>query len=150
MAALERAQRGRHLSLDRTTPTSGGPSLELEPGSEQPPELDPILLAFAPMHKAAFGMAIGIVGALVMAMLTLVAIVSERAGRFPLHYLSQYFYGYDVTWTGVVVGAGWAMFVGFVAGWFFAFCRNLVLATNVFLIRTRAELAQTRDFLDHI
>jgi hypothetical protein len=40
--------------------------------------------------------------------------------------------------------------VGFVAGWFFAFCRNLVLAFSVFLIRARAELNQTRDFLDHI
>ena len=149
MSALERVPRGRHLSLDRTTPTSGGPSFGLEPGSEGP-ELDPILLAFAPMHKAAFGMAIGLVGALLAAVLTVIALVSERAGRFPLHYLSQYFYGYDVTWLGAIVGAGWAMFVGFVAGWFFAFCRNLVLAANVFLIRTRAELAQTRDFLDHI
>ena len=85
-----------------------------------------------------------------MAAATVVALLSERAGRFPLHYMSQYFYGFDVSWTGVLVGAGWAMFVGFVAGWFFAFCRNLVVAVVVFLIRTRAELAQTRDFLDHI
>ena len=29
-------------------------------------------------------------------------------------------------------------------------CRNLVLAISLFVIRTRAELAQTRDFLDHV
>jgi hypothetical protein len=149
MSALERAPKGRHLSLDRSTPTSGGPPLGLEPEST-PPDVEHILLAFAPMHKAAFGMAIGLVGALVMALVTVAAILFERVGRFPLHYMAQFFYGYDVSWSGVAIGAGWAMLVGFVAGWFFAFCRNLVLAVSVFVIRTRAELAQTRDFLDHI
>jgi hypothetical protein len=35
-------------------------------------------------------------------------------------------------------------------GWFLAFCRNLLLAVKLFVVRTRAELSQTRDFLDHI
>jgi hypothetical protein len=35
-------------------------------------------------------------------------------------------------------------------GWFVAFCRNLAIATSIFITRTRAELSQTRDFLDHI
>lgn len=45
------------------------------------------------------------------------------------------------------VGAGYA---GFVFGWFAAFCRNLVLAASLLIIRSRAEREQTRDFLDHI
>jgi hypothetical protein len=40
--------------------------------------------------------------------------------------------------------------VGFVAGWFTAFCRNLAVAISIFAIRTRVELSETRDFLDHI
>jgi hypothetical protein len=55
-----------------------------------------------------------------------------------------------VSWTGLFVGMGWGFVVGFVGGWFFAFCRNLALAISIFITRTRAELAQTRDFLDHI
>ena len=41
-------------------------------------------------------------------------------------------------------------FVGFVGGWFLAFCRNFVLAATVFWVRTKANLAASRDFLDHI
>jgi hypothetical protein len=37
-----------------------------------------------------------------------------------------------------------------VAGWFFAFSRNLVLAAWLFVTRARSELAATREFLDHI
>jgi len=44
----------------------------------------------------------------------------------------------------------WGFLSGFVLGWFFAFCRNVVVAGSIFLIRAKAELSQTRDFLDHI
>ncbi|MBA2243901.1 MAG: hypothetical protein H0W11_03025, partial [Gemmatimonadetes bacterium] len=64
--------------------------------------------------------------------------------------LAEYFYGYTVSWPGALVGGFWGFVVGFVAGWFVAFCRNLVIAATLFITRTRAELAATRDFLDHI
>jgi hypothetical protein len=50
---------------------------------------------------------------------------------------------------GVLIGA-WGLFIGFVAGWFFAFCRNFSIAVSVFVFRLKAELNQSRDFLDHI
>jgi hypothetical protein len=50
----------------------------------------------------------------------------------------------------VVIGAAWGFAVAFIAGWFAAFCRNLALAISAFMIRTKAELASTREFLDHI
>lgn len=107
-------------------------------------------LAFAPLHKAAFGIACGVAGALLLAALTLGVLVSARAADFPLGLLSQYFAGYSVSWRGVFVGAAWGFLVAFVAGWFIAFCRNLALAIVAFTYRTRAELDQTREFLDHI
>ncbi len=85
-----------------------------------------------------------------MALLTVVALVSPRARAFPLYLLREYFAGYTVSWSGVIVGAVWGFVVGFVAGWFAAFCRNLALAVSAFFIRTRAELNATREFLDHI
>jgi hypothetical protein len=48
------------------------------------------------------------------------------------------------------VGLGWGWFVGFVAGWFAAFCRNFFVALELWLGKTKEELAATRDFLDHI
>jgi hypothetical protein len=109
-----------------------------------------VALAFAPFHKRGFGIAVGVTVALVVALVTGVTIYFPEEQQFYLSLLSQYFYGYTVSWTGVVVGAFWGFVAGFVAGWFFAFCRNLVIATIVFVTRTRAELAATKDFLDHI
>jgi len=107
-------------------------------------------LAFAPLHKRAFGVALGSAAALAMVIATVAVLVTDSAQNFPLGLLGQYFAGYTVTWPGVLVGAAWGFVVAFVAGWFFAFCRNATLALTAFAIRTRAELTQTRDFLDHI
>lgn len=107
-------------------------------------------LAFSPLHKAAFGTATGVAGALFFSLLTVVAILRPSSREFPLALLSQYFAGYSVSWGGVLVGGVWGFSVSFVAGWFVAFCRNLALAIVAFTYRTRAELTQTREFLDHI
>jgi hypothetical protein len=124
------------------------------PGDRRDPEevrLDDALeLAFAPLNKRAFGVALGSAGALLMVYLTVAVLVTDQAKEFPLGLLGQYMYGYDVTWPGVLIGAAYGFLVAFVAGWFFAFCRNAALAITAFTIRTRAELTETRDFLDHI
>lgn len=114
-------------------------------------ELPPrIRLAFAPLHKRAFGTGIGAAAALVVVALTLFHVLLDAPGAPDIGLLAQYFYGYRVSWLGVLIGGAWAFGVGFVAGWFFAFCRNLTFAVLIFVRRTRAELAQTRAFLDHI
>lgn len=109
-----------------------------------------LLLAFAPLHKSAFGIAIGVVAALLVLLITTVTILQPPDQRLPLGLLKVYFRGYSVSWAGALIGAGWAAMAGFVFGWFVAFCRNLVLAISLFVIRTRAQLSETRDFLDHI
>ena len=105
--------------------------------------------AFAPLHKAAFGAAIGVACGLVVFGVTALTLWRHPEG-LRLGLLAVYFRGYSLTWTGALIGSVWAGFVGFVFGWFIAFCRNFVLAVSLFVIRTRAELARTRDFLDHV
>ena len=114
--------------------------------NELPPDL---VLAFSPLHKRAFGMAVGLtMGTLVM-LVTVVAVLRPGYPVFvPL--LSEYFYGYSVSWIGALIGFFWAGFAFFVAGWFAAFVRNLVIAVNIWIGYARAEMQQTRDFLDHI
>jgi len=118
-----------------------------EPGEEY---IDRLTLAFAPLDKRAFGIAIGVATGLVVFGVTAVYLVRNPTDGFQLELLREYFYGYRVSWPGAIIGFGWGMLTGFVAGWFFAFCRNLAVAVNVFVIRAKAELLQTRDFLDHI
>ncbi len=108
------------------------------------------VLAFAPLDKRALGVALGVAAGLCVFLVTAIYLIRDPDPGFALHLLSQYFYGYSVTWVGAVVGALWGFAVGFVGGWFVAFTRNLVLAFSLFAARTRAELDATRDFLDHI
>ena len=128
----------------------------LTPGSRitvspaESPVISAMLFAFAPLHKLAFGIATGVAGAVLMVWLTVAGMYMPRAGDFPLDLLAQYFQGYSVTWPGALIGALWGFGVSFIAGWFAAFCRNLALAVSAFMIRTRAELDSTREFLDHI
>ena len=117
---------------------------------EEAPVISAMLFAFAPLHKRAFGVALGVAGATVVGLLTIAVILVPGAQDFPLDLLEQYFVGYTISWRGAVVGAAWAFGVAFVAGWFAAFCRNFALAISAFVIRTKAELHSTREFLDHI
>lgn len=110
-----------------------------------PPSL---VLAFAPLDKRAFGVAIGAVAGLLFFIAT--SVVLLRGTDAGLYLLSEYFYGYSLSWAGAFVGLFWGFVVGFVAGWFIAFCRNLALAISIFISRTRGELHATADFLDHI
>jgi hypothetical protein len=107
-------------------------------------------LAFAPLHKRHFGTAIGVAAAVVVAGFTLLDLVVHPGDGGAIGLLAQYFAGYTVSLQGALIGALWAFFVGFIAGWFVAFCRNFALAAAIFWVRAKANLTASRDFLDHI
>jgi hypothetical protein len=109
-----------------------------------------IVLAFAPLHKAALGLASGIVFALIFALITLVDFVVDPQQTAGLGLLAEYFYGYSVSLAGVLVGFAWGFAVGFVAGWFLAFVRNVVLAIWILYFRARADWLATKDLLDYV
>lgn len=109
-----------------------------------------LALAFAPVHKLALGVSVGAVFGLVIFVLTVFQVVGGSPDAANLSLLSQYFYGYSVSPTGAFVGLFWGFVTGSVAGWFAAFVRNLVITVTIFTLRTKAELSQTTDFLDHI
>jgi hypothetical protein len=109
-----------------------------------------VVLAFAPLHKRAFGIAIGLAIGLSLFLATAMLLLRAPEQGVGLSLLSQYFRGYSISWTGALVGFCWGFMVGFVGGWFVAFCRNLMIAFSIFVIRAKSELSQTRDFLDHI
>ena len=123
------------------------PAERVTPDPSVPPRL---ALAFAPVHKRAFGMAAGVTFGLLVATVTIVHLLRAPEDPYPLSLLAEFFYGYTVSPRGVVVGFFWAGASAFIFGWFLAFARNLVIATMLFISRTRAELSATRDFLDHI
>lgn len=107
-------------------------------------------LLFAPLDKRAFGVAIGAAAGLVIFALTAIDLLINSSPWLGLGLLGEYLVGYTVSWAGAFVGLLWGFVVGFCAGWFVAFVRNLVMAASLFILQTRAELDDTRDFLDHI
>jgi hypothetical protein len=120
--------------------------------SPSEPDLVPqqLAYAFAPLHKRAFGVAIGTAAGLLVFGATLMYLYRAADVGPGLALLRHYFAGYAVSWPGAFVGLLWGFVTGFVAGWFFAFCRNLAMGILIFFVRVRSELTQTRDFLDHI
>lgn len=107
-------------------------------------------LAFAPVHKAAFGVATGTVLGGVLGAITLLDLLLDQTHHVPLGLLSQYFVGYSATVTGALLGVVWGFVVGFVAGWFIAFARNAAMAVWVLYFRARADWQRSDDFLDYI
>ncbi len=133
-----------------TIDSSVGPDASGTIEEQQQETLSPsATLLFAPVDKRAFGVAVGTVTALGIFAVTAVDVLRGYPWR-GLGLLSQYFVGYSLSWEGALIGLLWGFAVGFCAGWFVAFTRNLALAISLFIIRTRAELNTTRDFLDHI
>lgn len=127
-----------------------GPAGATDDGEDEADLAHELQLAFAPIHKRAFGTAVGVAISLLVAAVTLFHVLLQPDSSNLLRLLDQYFYGYTVSFGGVFIGAFWGFVVGFVGGWFLAFCRNLAIAISVFVTRTRAELSETREFLDHI
>jgi len=121
-----------------TSPEAG----DVRPGS--------LALAFAPIHKLALGAAFGTVFGVLLFVVTIVTVALAPEGAGFMALLGQYFYGYTPSLAGAVVGFFWGVIVGSVAGWFLAFVHNLAITATIFAFRTKAELSQTTDFLDHI
>lgn len=139
-----------HLIGSREGYPSRGYNLETASVTEPRPIESLPSYGFAALHKRAFGIATGTAAALVTFLMTAVYLIRNPRPGFDLGLLGQFFTGYSVSWLGALLGAAQAWVAGFVLGWFLAFTRNLVLAGLLFAGRSRAELEQTRDFLDHI
>lgn len=119
-------------------------------GTTAPTDQNSLVIQFLPMHKRAFGTATGFTAALIIFLVTAATIIVHPDDAADLGLLAQFFAGYSLTWTGALIGAAWAGFTGFVMGWFLAFTRNFFVAGTILYLRARADLAQSRDLLDHI
>ena len=61
--------------------------------------------------------------------------------------IGQYFYGFDVTWSGAFIGLLYGFGWGFLLGWTVAYARNFALGIYIGIIRRRAESDRLKDFL---
>ena len=112
---------------------------------------DPVLLAFAPLHRSALGFATGVITGGGLFLMTMVLVAK---GGYPigptLGLLRNYFFGYSVTFPGAWIGLAWGFVAGFILGWGVAFIHNAVIWLWLVVVRSRAEMDQYGDFLDHM
>lgn len=119
------------------------------PAAEPLPE--PVLLAFAPLHRLGMGMAGGVVFGGGLFLMTVVLLLR---GGYPvgptLGLLGHFFIGYTVTWPGALIGLAWGFFAGFLLGYAFALAHNIAVWLWLMVVKSRAEMEQYGDFLDHM
>jgi len=120
-------------------------------GYEKPTSEDLLVRAFARMDKFAFALAMGLTCALAIFLSTIWLIIRGISPTDPNFYLlSQYFFGYSVTFEGAVIGMGYSFLWGFIFGWLFAYLQNLCLGLYVHWIKRKAESLKFKNFLDYI
>jgi hypothetical protein len=110
----------------------------------------PLLLAFARLHRTAFGVACGVVLGALLSIATLVLLIRGGYPEPNLNLLAQFLWGYSISWRGLLIGVLWGFGLGFGFGWGFALVRNAVSWIWLTVIRSRAEMEHYADFLDHL
>ncbi len=109
------------------------------------------MLAFAPFHRNALGGATGVVLGGLIFLMTLTLVIK---GGYPLGpklgLLRHFFPGYTVSFAGAWVGLAWGFSAGFLLGWGVAFIHNFTIWLWLTVVKSRAELEQYGDFLDHM
>jgi len=119
------------------------------PGATRDAEEIPLLRAFAPLHRTAMGVAWGVVMGGLLAVATMVPVIKGN-DFLSFGLLAQFFWGYSLSWRGVFVALLWGFGVGFALGYGFALVRNATIWLWLTIIRSRAEMDQYSDLLDHL
>lgn len=117
--------------------------------SELTPTQQYLIQAFAKLHKTALGVAVGLLGGLIVFSATMFLYI--KGGKFigpNLSLLGQFFVGYSVTPLGGMVGFFYGFITGFVAGWLFAFVFNVSLSIYLFLIKLKENISALTNFID--
>jgi hypothetical protein len=108
-----------------------------------------IEVAFAKIDPLAFGIAIGVVSGLgIFTASAILLLRSEPPVGPTLSLLGNYLFGFEVTWTGAVIGLFEGGMVGFSVGALSAGLRNWALKVYAKIVRWRGESDDRRHLLD--
>ena len=66
-----------------------------------------------------------------------------------LALLSQYFVGFEVSFSGSLIGLVYGLIVGFVTGWLIAFLRNIVVTVYIHLFRLKGSMTAVNEYIDN-
>jgi len=109
------------------------------------------LYLFAKMDKNALGISIGVIFGLITGLATLIVVFKgDAAIRFYFSLMSQFYWGYKVTFFGAVVGFSYSFLCGFLLGWVYAFLRNACMVLLLLYAKKKTEIIKLSDILNYL
>ena len=108
-------------------------------------------VVFAKLDPLALGMGVGIVAGMSLFLVTLMSLLQyDPSARSLLALLGQYFVGFELSWTGAVVGFVQAGVWGFALGCLGAGLRNWGMGAYAALLQRQETAKAQRDLLDKV
>lgn len=109
-----------------------------------------IIESLTRIDKTALGVALGVVTGLGIFFATNFLIIKGGDEIGPrLALLGQFFSGYDINFTGSLVGLVYGFITGFGLGWFIAFLRNTLVRLYVSFLKLKGSMSTINDFIDN-
>ena len=108
-------------------------------------------LVLGKVDAVALGVAAGLVSGATLFLMTFFLLL--KGGRVvgpTLSLLGQYFPGYTVTPAGALLGLAYGCLAGYVAGWSFAYLRNVTHFLYIGILKRRIQRDRLRKLLDYI
>ncbi|MGH7570261.1 MAG: NAD(P)/FAD-dependent oxidoreductase [Gemmatimonadota bacterium] len=126
-----------HEETRRAKDAGGGRAV---PEAASTPTLEGLLgAAFARYDPLALGVSVGLVTGVGLFLLTATDLIRGGPAALPLSLLGHYLYGYEVTWSGAVIGLVEAVAAGFVFGLALAGLINLFVGWQEILLDRELE-----------
>jgi hypothetical protein len=108
-----------------------------------------LIRVFSRLDPVALGLAVGITSCLFLLLASITLLIKDGEIVGPhLQLLSQFLPGYQVAWFGSLIGGFYALVLGFLAGWGFAYIRNLTIYLSAKWIHRDIESDLLRSLLD--
>lgn len=109
-----------------------------------------ILQSLARLDGTALGVSIGLLfGFAVFAATNFLIFRGGEVIGPNLALLGQFFIGYEVSFTGSLIGMVYGTIAGFVLGWLIAFLRNFVVGIYVHVLKLKSSLFAVNDYIDN-
>lgn len=109
-----------------------------------------IVQSLARLDGTALGVALGVMGGLVIFAATMFLIFKGGDVIGPnLSLLAQFFPGYEVSMIGSFIGAFYGIVSGFIIGWLIAFLRNFAVSVYIHFLKLKGNMSAVGDYIDN-
>jgi hypothetical protein len=109
-----------------------------------------IVQSLAKLDGLALGISLGTLFGLVIFLATNILIIKGGDKIGPnLILLNQYFVGYEITFTGSLIGLFYGFVSGFILGGLIAFLRNFIVRIYLHVLKIKSSMSAVNDYIDN-